>query len=236
MFKIADNILVNFIDYDDGKPIVLLHDWGQNLEDMDHIARKLNDSRKILLDFPGFGESEEPIKSYNIDDYTHVLRCLLLELNVVNPIIIANSFGGKVALKYASKYGAEKLILISTLCNKNVKDQTFKDKIINYIKDKYVTLKEYKDMSPVMKETLIRVNKDDLIEDVNRINIPTLIINGNKDEKVPLESAEELESQIKNSVLIELDGSHDICEKYQSEIANILNKYFDGYKIRKRIK
>ena len=58
--KIKD-IDVNYIQYGKGKDIILLHGWGQNIEMMKPIGDNLaNNYRITIIDFPGFGESEEP--------------------------------------------------------------------------------------------------------------------------------------------------------------------------------
>ena len=53
-----------------GKPVVLLHGWGQNIEMMNPIGTGLEkDYRIIILDLPGFGKSSEPTYGYIIYDY-----------------------------------------------------------------------------------------------------------------------------------------------------------------------
>ena len=53
-----------------GKPVVLLHGWGQNIEMMNPIGKGLEkDYRIIILDLPGFGKSSEPTYGYTIYDY-----------------------------------------------------------------------------------------------------------------------------------------------------------------------
>ena len=234
MYKIIDNILVNFIDYDEGKPIVFLHDWGQNLESMDAIGRKLDDNRKILLDLPGFGDSEEPNRSYSLNDYADALRMLLIDLNIDNPIIVGHSFGGKVAIKYASKYNVEKLVLFSTAF-KGV-DQTLKTKIIKALKNDYVGIKNRKNVTSVMRDTYNNVYSENLIEDAKKVDAPTLLVCQKNDGVAPIETLELIESQMKNASLIELKESQNNYIENTNSIASILNKYFGGYKVKKRIK
>lgn len=240
MFKIVDNILVNFIDYDDGKPVVLLHDWGQTLETMDHLGRELEYNRKIIPDFPGFGESEEPNRAYNIDDYVYVLRKLLEELNVENPIIIGHSFGGKVALRYASKYCVEKLVLFSTEYKNN--SQTLKEKMFSMSKNnpignavrKCIGPDEYKKATPIMRETYINVSKEQLLEDVKNVSVPTLIMWGKEDGIVPIEIGKDLENQLSDGYLVELNGSHFSYLENTQMVVEILNKFFKNNKVRTR--
>ena len=55
------DIDVNYIQYGEGKDILLLHGWGQNIEMMKPIGDALSDRFRItILDFPGFGDTTEP--------------------------------------------------------------------------------------------------------------------------------------------------------------------------------
>ena len=131
--KIKD-ININFVQYGNkkGKNIVLLHGWGQNTNVMDIIGKRLEKHCYITnVDFPGFGDSEEPKKALTIYEYEEVIEELLNELNIVNPILIGHSFGGRVAIIYASKNKVDKLILLASpfrakkktiVKNKNIED------------------------------------------------------------------------------------------------------------------
>ena len=68
------DININYIQYGEGKDIVLLHGWGQNIEMMKPLGDPLSNKYKItIIDFPGFGESEEPKTAWTIDDYSEML-------------------------------------------------------------------------------------------------------------------------------------------------------------------
>ena len=57
------NLKINYKDYGnkEGKAIVYLHGWGQNIEMMEPIANPFAESHHlIIVDLPGFGKSEEP--------------------------------------------------------------------------------------------------------------------------------------------------------------------------------
>ena len=103
MIKKIKDININYTQYGKGKDVVLLHGWGQNIQMMDPLGKNLSDEFRItILDFPGFGSSETPNFAYNISDYTESLHELLDSLGIDNPILIGHSFGGRVAISYAS--------------------------------------------------------------------------------------------------------------------------------------
>ena len=56
MFKKIKNIKINYKQYGEGKDVVLLHGWGQNIEMMKPLGDNLSDHYKItIIDLPGFG-------------------------------------------------------------------------------------------------------------------------------------------------------------------------------------
>ena len=111
------NVSVNYIQYGEGKDIILLHGWGQNIEMMKPIGDNLcNRFRINILDLPGFGESEEPKSVWNISDYSEMLEEYVKKMDIKKPIIMGHSFGGRVAIRYSSNHPIEKLILFGAPC------------------------------------------------------------------------------------------------------------------------
>ena len=125
MEKNIDNIKIHYEQTGKGKDVVLLHGWGQNIEMMKPLADGLEDfCRCTIIDLPGFGESSEPLESLSIYEYTEVIEKLLKELNIVNPIIIGHSFGGRIAIIYASRNKTEKIVLFGAPCIREYKPTT----------------------------------------------------------------------------------------------------------------
>ena len=99
-------ININYKDYGkkNGKAIVFLHGWGQNIEMMEPIANPfIKSHRLIILDLPGFGKSEEPKSVWSLEDYVEMIHSLLDSLDIKKPSLIGHSFGGKLSIIYASK-------------------------------------------------------------------------------------------------------------------------------------
>ena len=102
MFKKVKNINVNYCQYGDGKDVVLLHGWGQNIQMMEPLGRYLNDNHRVtIIDLPGFGLSEKPDYAYSVYDYVSLLEELFNELKIEKPSLIGHSFGGRLSIIYA---------------------------------------------------------------------------------------------------------------------------------------
>lgn len=97
-----------------GKDIVFAR-LGARFSCFEKIATALAAEYRVLgIDLPGFGESEIPRKAMSVSDYAAAFKELLDELGITNPVIVAHSFGGRIALNYCAESGAEKLILVSS--------------------------------------------------------------------------------------------------------------------------
>ena len=233
------NIDINYKQYGnkEGKNILLLHGWGQNIAMMDPLGTNLEKFYITILDLPGFGESEEPKEVLTIDDYTEIIKEFLERLNITNPIIIGHSFGGRIAISYASSNEVEKLVLFGSPCirkeRKSNKEKILKslkkmpgmNKIGEYMK-KYIGSTDYKQASPMMREILVKTVNQDLTEYAKKITCPTLLIWGTNDEAAPIEEARELEKLLLEGALIELPGcTHYAYLEALPQVINILNNF-----------
>lgn len=201
-----------------GEPLVLLHGWGQNIQMMKIIGEKYPKNDVIIIDFPGHGKSEEPKDIWTLEDFTNMVYELLKSLKITNPILIGHSFGGKVALIYASKYQTKKLVLFGSPFKIKKNPKSLKVKILKTLKKipgteklaelakKYMGSEDYRKASPIMRDILVKHVNTDITEEVKKITCPTIIIWGDKDEAVPIEDAYELSSYIKDSAVIKYEG------------------------------
>ena len=168
MIKKIKNLSVNYIQYGKGKDIILLHGWGQNIKMMDPLGKNLSDNFKVtILDLPGFGSSEIPSFAYTINDYTEFLHEFLESLEINDPILVGHSFGGRIAINYASMYKVSKLVLfgspfivrekkgLKVKILKSLKNIKFLDGLAENMK-KHLGSEDYKAASGVMREILVR--------------------------------------------------------------------------------
>ena len=237
MIKKIKDLNINYVQYGKGQDIVLLHGWGQNIQMMDPLGKNLSDNGKItILDLPGFGSSEIPKFAYTINDYTDILYDFLKSLNINNPILIGHSFGGRIAINYASQYDVKKLVLFGSpfivrekkglkiKVLKGLKKIKFLDKLAEKMK-KYMGSEDYKQANGVMREILVKTVNTDLTDKATKIKASTLLIWGDKDEAVPVTEAKLLEKTIEDSALIVLSGSHYCYLENLNHVVSILEHF-----------
>lgn len=235
-----NDINVNYIDYGNkkGDAIVLLHGWGQNIEMMQMLGEPFKkDYRIIVVDFPGFGLSQEPKSAMDVGGYTSLIEKLLEKLNVKNPILIGHSFGGRVSVKFASRNDVKKVILLSPALRGHDK-KGLKTKILKTLKKvpilknlegwakNHIGSRDYKAASPVMKEVLVKTVNEDLSSDAKKIKAPVILIYGDQDSEVPVDDTKEYERLIPDCGLILYEGcTHYAYLERLNQTINIIRSF-----------
>lgn len=240
IIKVKD-LDINYIQYGEGKDILLLHGWGQNIEMMKPVGDNFRDKFRItILDFPGFGKSEEPKTPWTIDDYSNMLEEFIIKTDIKKPIVMGHSFGGRVAIRYSARNNIEKLVLFGSPCIrideklplsvrilKKLKTLPGLNEIGEYMK-KYIGSRDYKAASPIMRQTLVEVVNEDLSKYAREIEEPTLLIWGEQDTEAPLQEAQELEKIMIDAALIVLPGTHYAYLENLPRVVSILDSFLGG--------
>ncbi len=207
---------ISYIDEGEKDVIVLFHGWGQNKETMIPLIDNLKHKyRCIVVDLPGFGKSSFD-NSKNIDEYTENIRRFFKKENITPKYIIGHSFGGKLAVNYYLKYKDIKgFVIIASPILKPKRTIKYYYKICLHKLKKKLKLKtqksgseDYKNCPSHMKSFFINVVNTHFDKTVKQIDIPTLLIWGNKDNKVPLNKGIKLNKKLKNSKLFSINGGH----------------------------
>lgn len=233
-----DNINVNYIQYGEGKDVLLLHGWGQNIQMMKPIGDNLCRNHRItIIDFPGFGESDEPLVPWTIRDYAVLVEKLVKELEIKKPVVMGHSFGGRVAIYFSADNPIEKLVLFGSPCIREETALPLSVRILKKLKTlpgldklgekmkKYIGSRDYKAASPIMRQTLVNVVNEDLASYARKIEEPTLLIWGENDTEAPVEGAKELEKIMIDAGLIILPGTHYAYLENLGQVITILNNF-----------
>ncbi len=184
-----------------GKNLVMLHGWKQDVSSFWEVSQKLKDKYTIyLIDLPGFGRSENPKKAFFVSDYADTIKEFIEKLNIKNPSLLGHSVGGRIGIKLASLYPnlLDKLILEDAAGIRPKRDIPkfiiyFFAKVFKYLIPNIFNLKEkirvkfYKGLESdyltagELKDTFTNVLNEDLTYDLPKIKTETLLIWGEKD-------------------------------------------------------
>lgn len=205
--------------------ILILPGWGETRETFKYIIDYFKDKYTIyILDYPGFGNSPFINKELTIYDYALIIKSFIEKLQIINPTIIAHSFGGRITSILSGYYKIKinKIILIDVAGIKrrkslkvflkekiykllklftNILPEAQKIKVREYLLNIFAST-DYKNIPLNMHKTFKNIIKEDLKKYYKNIEEETLIIWGEKDIDTPLKDGYLLNKIINNSGLI----------------------------------
>ena len=205
-----------------GDGVILLHGWGQDLRMMRLIQNELKSHYRVInLDLPGFGQSEEPDQPWGIEQYAQFIHALAAHEQMEAPILIAHSFGARIAIRYAAMYPVKKMVLSGAAgIRAPLSWQRRASQGWHKLKKKLgmrgsAGSVDYQKASPRMKQVLVRVVNEDLSPYLRQIECPVLLVWGSEDRETPLWMGRKMEHDIPNARMIVYRGEDHFAYYHQ---------------------
>lgn len=205
------------------------------------------------LDMPGFGESEEPKQSWNVNDFIKFISEFIETQGIKELDLIGHSNGGRIIIKLMNcknRFKVNHIILFGSAgivhkkkISQIVKIRLFKlgklflklkpiKKIFPNMLEKYKNRfgsADYRNATLVMKETMVKIINEDLTELLKNIKVPTLLIWGENDTQTPIEDAKLMEKLIPDAGLVSIkDCTHYVFLERWNYISKIINVFIEG--------
>jgi pimeloyl-ACP methyl ester carboxylesterase len=206
------------------QPLVFLHGsadstriWRLQLE---HFTKDGKD-KVFAIDLPGHGQRVDTLSSeVSIQDYAEAVRSIIKhELHVDQPVIAGHSLGGAIALMMALEHNTELsgLILIGTgarlrvlptlLENAKTNPQETRRQLVemataplNQARVAPAIIAEQETSGPlILYRDLMACHNFDVINRLQEISVPSLIICGEEDRLTPVKYSQYLHRQITHS-------------------------------------
>jgi len=230
--------------------IIFLHGWGGESKNFINLASRLSKKNKveaILLDLPGFGESDNPPSSgWSTNDYEAWLEKVLDKLKIKKAFFYGHSFGCRIIIRLLLKtpHLADKVILtgaagikwplslrqkISVFLSKKL---SLAKKIIPHKIQKIVMChifgaRDWGLVSPELKYTLRKtLAEEDFRNKLPKIKTPVFLIWGKNDSYTPLKSGRVFAEKLPNSRLkIFSDGKHGLHYTHEKKIVKLVSEF-----------
>lgn len=223
------------------KKIFILHGWTYSTDKWSPFIDllKKNGFEPHILNIPGLTEKIDKI--WRLEDYVDWLS-KILNKEKSKIILIGHSNGGRIALNFAVKYPDklghlilidsagiyhdELFIKIKRLVFGNIarigKKLSTSERLRNLLY-KIVGENDYKIASPIMKQTMINLINSDKSLDLDKVDVPTLIIWGEKDKTTPPSDGKLMNKLIKNSTLHIIDNAkHSPMFTHTKEVTDVI--------------
>ena len=237
-----------------GAPVLLVHGWGADSSLLQPLADRLSPLgyRCHLLDLPGFGGSAEPTVPFTVFDYADFCLAYLDHHSLSSVHFFGHSLGGRIGLILGSEHSAR--IQKMTLSNSagirtqlpahtrlrlklyqsirggldSLGAKTLSDSLRSAYSQRYASA-DFLNASPIMRETLINVVNQDLLDYAARVSVPTILIWGDDDQETPLWMGRKLERAIPDAALIVHEtAGHYAYLDYPDKTASIMHALFQA--------
>lgn len=207
---------VHYLQEGQGADVICLYGWAQDTRMFEPTLHHLSKHFRVTCpDFPGFGQSELMKNPWGVSDYVEWLKGLVRELNLDNPIIIAHSFGARVALRYAVEQPVRKLILTGAAGLKPKRGLDYYIRVYTYkalkpFKNipaltpllKQFGSSDYKALDGVLRQSFVKIVNEDLRWTLPKIDASTLLVWGELDDATPLWMGRIMEKEMKDAGLV----------------------------------
>lgn len=237
-----------------GPPVLMAHGWGASIDMMRPLAHPLSrlGYQCLMIDLPGFGESDEPEQAFTIHNYASFCIDYLNHRDLGSVNFFGHSLGGRIGLILASEHPQriEKMALSNSA---GIREQPaafkrarlqiyhkFRDGLesigaksaaerLRLLYNNRYGSPDYQSASPVMRQTLIQVVNEDLLAYAARVSVPTILVWGDADQATPLWMGQKLEKTIPDAALIVHAGAgHYAYLDVPDKTAAIMDALFRG--------
>ena len=247
---LLDGKTVRYIDQGDGAAVVLLHGWGTEAVTyhliIEHLSRRY---RVIAPDMPGFGGTYQPETVWGGAEYVAFVRAFLAALDVTEAVLMGHSHGGRVSIRLLADpqgFTCQKAVLLdaaglpahhSLKWHIKVKSYKLGKAILGWAPvkalfphaleklQKNAGSADYRQASPVMKQTMSRVLAEDVSDCLPKITASTLLIWGDKDTATPRADGQKMEKLIPDAGLVVLPGGHFAFAENWARTAAVLDAF-----------
>jgi pimeloyl-ACP methyl ester carboxylesterase len=216
----------------------------------------------VAWDAPGAGRSADPPESFRLGDYAECLAGFVAALGLERPHVAGLSFGGALAIELQRRHPVlpRTLVLASAYAGwaGSLPAQVVEQRLGQALEladlpaDRFVSAAgptmfsasapadlvdrfeaSMRELRPAGLRAMARSAADaDLRDALPGIDVPTLLLCGDRDVRAPLDVAEALHAAIPRSRLVVLQGAGHVCnleapERFNSEVRAFLRAALD---------
>ncbi len=207
--------MVNEVHTSLQSPLVFIHGAGESSQVWQSQVAHFGASRAFPIDLPGHGERADTLPpQVSVLDYARVAHEIVFqELHLNTPIIAGHSLGGAIALTMALEYASELsgLLLIGTGARLRVLP---------------AILEEARRASVVTYRDWAACNDFDIMNRLNEIRLPALIICGADDRYTPVKYSQYMHDRIEGSTLSIIPGAgHDVQMEQPEQVNEAIDEW-----------
>lgn len=220
-------------------PIVVLHGWGHDRTYWKDFAEHFSDREVVILELPGFGNETQFNPQWGIPEYAKWVHSKIEERGLKNASLIGHSLGGRIAGYIASQQPAwlKNLVLYGAPVLYRPSFKTKMRILIAKLLKPFVPARWKRFSNPELAEADRRglgavyrlVVSFDETELLPKIQVPTLLLWGERDTTVPVRIAREAQALIKESRIVVVSGTgHNMHLENPALFYGLISRFIDA--------
>ena len=233
----GETLSVDYYDKGSGKVLLFLHGWGAPYSVYAGLLESLSSFCRVIAPcFPGFGGTTEPKTAYDVTAYADFVRAFMKQLDIPLSSVMGHSHGGRVTLELLSDptegLKFDKAVLMDSAglpakltAKKRIRVRVFKicksfallppmkklfPNAVDALQKKFGSA-DYASVSPILRESMVKVLHADMTDALPKITVPTLLLWGDRDDATPLWMGQTMEKHIPDAGLVVIDGGGHFC-------------------------
>lgn len=237
-------------------PVILIHGAGGNHLSWPPQIRRLAGETIYALDLPGHGQSAGTGRQ-SIEAYADDVNLFMQLLKIRSAVIVGISMGSAVALTLALKYpkkvkalallgSGPKLRVAQTVLETAGNPNTF-ESAVDTINSNCFSAETQPNLIQLSKQSMLKIrppvllgdflacNEFNVLDQLEKITIPAIIICGAEDKMTPPKFSEALHIGIAKSTLHILEhAGHMVMIEQPDTVADLLKQFLDKLPARRR--
>ncbi len=243
-----------------GETLLLLHGWGPSSVSLEKhllpLGRMLKGRFQVtMLDFPGHGDSGMPGKDWGVPEYAEWTLKVMDQLAIRQTVLVAHSFGGRVALWLAAHHPERVSRLVLTGCagirpkrglNARLRAMLFKigraalktlalipkyrdrsDRWLNSLRTEFAS-SDYLATPEPLRGSFSKVVRLDLRPLLPKIKQPALLVWGERDSATPLWMGKMMQKMLPDCrLLVYLADDHWAYRNQLARFANAVDSFLE---------
>lgn len=248
MNVVVNGILTSYIVQGEGPLMLILHGWGDRASSFAAMGQVLAQQyRVVAVDLPGFGGSDAPKDgAWGLDDYARFVAAFLRKINA-GPldVLVGHSNGGTIAVRGVSSglLVPKRLVLLASAGVRADKARRrglvgllakvgkiflplFPKSVQSNLRQRlYGALGSELMLVPHMEATFKKIVPTDVVQEAEKITVPTLLVYGTADDTTPVAHGQQLAAAITHSKLDIIDGGHLLHIERPNETTELMIKF-----------
>lgn len=222
---LLDNSIVHYEVLGRGRPVIFLHGWVGSWKYWITSMQVASTSyRAYALDLWGFGDTAHNELKYSLDEQARLLEAFLNELGIGKIALVGHGLGALVGMKFASRFRQSVDRIMAVNCPltydavhsrlKTNSPQELSDWLSNRTSEAAAALSDAPKADPkAIAASVSALQADNLFGTFRELDIPCLLVYGEKDPAITVPSYESATSTFTHQIVLDGLGHFPMLEE-----------------------